>query len=70
MDLAEGEARAQAFHDGMEAGMKAGADLMKDAVVQHFEKLSEQSALYRGMFHALRDEVQAIDPFKLYDPKH
>jgi flagellar biosynthesis/type III secretory pathway protein FliH len=65
-----GEAKAQAFHDGMEHGMKAGADLMRDAVVERFEKLATESELYKGLFRSLAEEVRGIDPFKLYDPNH
>jgi flagellar biosynthesis/type III secretory pathway protein FliH len=67
---AAGEAKAQAFHDGMERGMRAGADLMRDAVVERFEKYATESELYKGLFRSLAEEVRGIDPFKLYDPNH
>lgn len=67
---AAGEAQAQAFHDGMEAGMKAGVDLMREAMLQRLTTLEGETALFAGVIRALKDDLSRVDPFKLYDPNH
>lgn len=70
VDETEGQHRAEAFHKGMEAGMKAGADLMRDEILKRLDKMAGETALYRGVIIALRDDLARVDPFKLYDPNH
>lgn len=69
-DEVEGQQRAEAFHKGMEAGMKAGSDLMREAMLKRLDSLAGETALYRGILTAIRDDLSRVDPFKLYDPNH
>lgn len=66
----QGQERAEAFHAGMEAGMKAGSDIMRAEVMKRLEALAGETALYRGVITALRDDLSRLDPFKMYDPNH